>query len=206
MDLVAIDIDRDDRHGSRFDRRWNNPNWDSCPESRKRGTWGTWEFFVPSPICELLSPVRGPSRWPAPPGGHRSVVRPGGCETEKAGCSGPCQTNNLLSTSSTPPQASYARFDLNCDGVVGAADVLRVVNFLKSARAAISLHHSPLPESLSLLFDADGDDWVTPTDVLLLVNHVNAQPLGEGEASDATGCNTTGRNANVQPGAPSKSS
>ena len=93
-----------------------------------------------------------------------------------------------------PPsrQTPFNRLDVNRDGVVGAADVLRVVNFLNQ-HGAISLHNSPLPDSLSLLFDADGDDWVTPTDVLLLVNHVNAQPLGEGEAGDASERNATGR-------------
>ena len=56
-----------------------------------------------------------------------------------------------------------------------------MVNFLNQY-GAISLHHSPLPDSSLRLLDADGDDWVTPTDVLLLINHINAQPLGEGEA------------------------
>lgn len=84
------------------------------------------------------------------------------------------------------------RLDVNHDGVVGAADVLRAVNFLNQ-HGAVSLLAAPTLDPLMFSLDVDDNDWVTPTDVLILVNHVNSHRVGEGESSGVPRSSQTGQ-------------
>lgn len=84
------------------------------------------------------------------------------------------------------------RLDVNHDGVVSAADVLRAVNFLNQ-HGPVSLLATPALDPRMLSLDVDGDDWVTPADVLILINCVNVQPVGEGESSGVARSSQTGQ-------------
>jgi hypothetical protein len=72
-------------------------------------------------------------------------------------------------------------------GFVAPLDVLRLINEInRGGTRRLDLppvwQESPPPH-----FDVNGDNWLTPLDVLLVINHINARSAasGEGEAEAA---------------------
>ena len=76
------------------------------------------------------------------------------------------------------------RFDVDASGLAGdpfPLDVLLVINFL-NAHGNTRLPQPPSPLGPPPYLDVTGDGWVTPHDVLEIINVINAQTAGEGEA------------------------
>lgn len=80
----------------------------------------------------------------------------------------------------TPP------WDVNDDGEVHPDDVLRLVNDI-NARDVRSLPVPPIaPDVPPPYLDPSGDNWISPLDVLMVINYINQHPTAVGETMSPT--------------------
>ncbi len=88
----------------------------------------------------------------------------------------------------SPWQNPILRFDVNRVGGVTASDVLAVVNAINFSNGQDRVLSRPrtLAEYSEPDIDVSGDNILTALDALLVVNYVNANPPGEGEAPAAS--------------------
>jgi hypothetical protein len=80
-------------------------------------------------------------------------------------------------------QNPYVATDVNRDGTPAPIDVLNVVNTLNSQMARPLATPTTDAELPTFYFDTNGDRFVTPQDALVVINLLNRQGGGEGEAS-----------------------